>query len=339
MITQGSGGVLASLLRGSVVLTGRVCRCLPRLAALGPRVWAYACLDGKATDERQQRAYEAAVARAVKADKPEPTPEEIPRVTPSRRSPGDALGFLVAGSVVGFGVVGTVASVALPRLLAVVPDGIGPYVLGAAAVAWTGAALAVAPPLPADPEEEEVEEGQEDDVEDQAPEEQVPQADPREPLFWHVITALSDAEFTRRAGVHLDVLLSSAGAAGIVPADTEQARFRGWVEKGLGLPVTDSLGMRIEGKPVTRTGVRVDAVAGVLGMTPTALLEARTERGLQRSAEAPVQAPAEAPIPAQQEAPAAAFLTLIPGGLSATAPAPSQTPSPASPQEGAQEAR
>ncbi|MEU3778000.1 hypothetical protein AB0F11_33345 [Streptomyces sp. NPDC032472] len=350
-ITTGSGAVVSALLRGSVVLAGRICRCLPRLAGLGPAAWAMARRDAAATDERQQRAFEAAVKAARRAKQPEPTAEEIPRVAPVLRPAGEALGFMAAASVVGVGVLGTVVSTTVPRLLAVIPQGIGPYVVAATAVGWTAAALAVAPPPPAEDDDQEQLEGAGDDQEQPAVE-SAPQ-DRGEALLWHVLTALSDAEATKRQGVHLDVLLASAVTRGLLAEGTEQTEFRSWVE-ACGLPTIDKLGMRIEGKPTTRVGVRVDAATEALGMTPTALLEARSlaptwpagepqaEASVvpaaavgEEPAEAAANTPAETLVPAPAGPLLPAVLRLIPGGRMD----PDSAPSPALSQGQVQEAR
>ncbi|MET9603138.1 hypothetical protein [Streptomyces sp. NPDC006459] len=312
MILQGSSAVVSSLLRGSVVLAGRICRCLPWLVARGPAVWAMASRDAAATEEKQQRAFEAAVAAARKAKEAEPEPVDVPRVVPVRRPPGEALGFLAAASVVGFGVVGTAFSVTLPRLLAVVPEGIGPYVAAAAAVGWAAAAVAVAPPLPTDGDDDQE---QPEDAEDAESAE--PVLDRGTGLLLHVVGALAEAEGAGRAGVHLDAVLDSAAAARLIPDATEVKELRTWVE-GCGLPVEPKLGMRIEGKPTTRVGLRVDAATSVLGMAPAALLAARSRAALQAPGEPPAGAtntPAEPPVPA--------VLRLLPGMLLDPGKAPS----------------
>ncbi|MER5417261.1 hypothetical protein [Streptomyces virginiae] len=352
MITRGSGAVVSCLLRGSVVLAGRICRCLPRLVALGPVAWALACRDAAATDEKQQRAFEAAVAAARKAKEVEPEPDDVPRVVPVRRPPGEALGFLAAASVVGAGVLGTVVSVTVPRLLAAVPEGIGPYAVAVAVVGWTAAALAVAPPPAPAPTEDDGQE-QDDDQDAQGGAAEADGPDRGTALLLHVLTALSDAEFSRRAGVHLDVLLASAVVRGLLDEGTEQAEFRAWVES-TGLPTVDKLGMRIEGKPTTRVGLRVDTATQALGMTPTALLRARSEAPARPLGEASAQAPA-VPAAAVGEGPAEAAATTpaqAPAAVPVPAPAPAalrlilgggqdpeQAPSPTLSQSPAQEAR
>ncbi|MFB7983794.1 hypothetical protein [Streptomyces vinaceus] len=348
MITRGSGTVVHSLLRGSVVLAGRICRCLPRLVAFGPAVWAMACRDAAATDERQQRAFEAAVAAAQKAKEPEPDAEDVPRVSPVRRPVGEALGFLAAGAVVGFGVLGTVVSVAVPQLLAMTPQGIGPYVFGAVAVGWTAAALAVAPPVSA-----EVDDAQEQPEGTEDAEDAEPVQDAGTALLLHVVGALAEAEAAGRTGVHLDVVIDSAEDAGLIPDDTDQSVFRDWLTAA-GIPTVDKLGMRIAGKPTTRVGLRIDGATAALGMSPAALLRARAQAPAEARGETPAEAvrvpapavgegpaeagantPAEAPVPAPAGTPAPAVLRLIPGGLLAPDPVPSPTLS----QGQAQEAR
>ncbi|MEV7835368.1 hypothetical protein AB0P12_32810 [Streptomyces subrutilus] len=321
LITRGGGTVVSSLLRGSVVLAGRICRCLPRVAGLGPGVWAMACRDAAATDERQRHAFDAAVAAARKAAAPEPAPGDVPRVPPVRRPVGEALGFLAAGSVVGFGVVGTVFSVTIPRLVAAIPEGIGPYVAAAVAVGWTAAALAVAPPpTPADDHENDV--TGEQDTEDQ---DQPPAPDPGAALLTHVLGVLAVAETAGRAGVHLDAVRASAVAAGLLSEDIEQTAFRAWVES-CGLPTADKVGMRIEGRPVTRVGMRIAAATEALGMTPAALLRARSQTPAQTPVHTPGEAPADAvraPAPAVGEGP-----TQTPPGVPGSGPASTPVPAP-----------
>ncbi|MCJ0875229.1 hypothetical protein [Streptomyces sp. AP-93] len=163
------------------------------------------------------------------------------------------------------------------------------------------------------------------------------EADRGTALLLHVVGALAEAEGAGRAGVHLDVVLDSAAAAGLLPQGTELSVLRTWVE-GCGLPVEPKLGMRIEGKPVTRVGLRVDAATTALGMAPAALLAARSQAPVQTRGETPAAAaaaparvpaqavgewaaeaaahtPAEAPAPAPASTPAPALLRLIPGGL------------------------
>ncbi|MFF9011011.1 hypothetical protein ACF087_35200 [Streptomyces goshikiensis] len=194
-----------------------------------------------------------------------------------------------------------------------------------------------------DQEQDDQEQEQEQDGQEPEPEpEPEPELDLGMALLLHVLRALSDAEASRRAGVHLDVVLATAIAARLLPAGTEVGELRRWVES-CGLP-TREIGMRIGGKTVTRVGVRVDVVTEVLGMAPGALLRARSEATVRPPGEAPVEAarvpaqpagetpaaaapstPAEAPTPAPAEAPAPAVLRLIPGGRLD----PGQDPSPA----------
>lgn len=246
-------------------------------------------------------------AKGSPARKPEKTPEPKTR----RRVGVRHLGYAAGGAFFLWPVVG----------------GWVPTVLTTAPAVWVVAALIAGQQGDHNPGAEDEDEDDDQEHDDQeVPEEKAPAPDRGMELLLHVIRDLSDAEFSKRAGVHLDVLLDSAVAAGHVPEGTEQTEFRAWLEAA-GLPIEDKLGMRIEGKPVTRVGVRIDAATRALGMTPTQLLEARLKTL--------VQGPARVPVQAAPEAPAPALLRLIPGGL--------QPPSGASPlgssQEGAQGVR
>ncbi|MFB4424821.1 hypothetical protein C5F59_027545 [Streptomyces sp. QL37] len=136
-------------------------------------------------------------------------------------------------------------------------------------------------------------------------------------LLWHVVHALAAAESASRAGLHLDTVLDSAVQVGLIPADTELPAMRAWVEAA-GLPVADQVGYRIGGKPVTRVGFKLSAVTEALGMTPTALVQARSETPVGGASAAPTQPVEEIPVgvPASTstEAPVSAVLRLIPGG-------------------------
>ncbi|MFC8494729.1 hypothetical protein ACFUJU_28835 [Streptomyces sp. NPDC057235] len=292
-LTRGGGSALTALVSGSMVLAGKVCGCVP--AVLG-WVWGLASIDVEATAAAQAKA-----DRAAKAKQTDDEDEEVraPRVAPVRRPALEALGMLALGGGLAAGALGTVGALVWPYVQMLTPwRGVIATVGG---LAWMAAAWMLAPPAtPAD--EDEAEEELDEDQEQEAP---ASEADQGMALLLHIVRDLSDAEASKRAGVHLDVLLDSATTAGLVPEGTQTPALRAWLEAA-GLPVEDKLGMRIDGKPVTRVGVRIDAVTGVLGMSPTALLEARLK----------------ASAPAPSEAPAPAVLTLIPGGLHGPSPAP-----------------
>lgn len=203
-----------------------------------------------------------------------------------------------------------------------------PTVLTTAPVVWGVAAL-----IAGQQGDHDHDSAAEDDDQEQPQDTEAGEADRGTALLLHVVTALSDAEYTRRTGVHLDVVLASAVAAGLLAEDTEVSALRAWVEAA-GLPTTDKLGMRINGVPTTRVGLRVDAATAALGMTPMALLTARSQASVRDRGEArteavslPAQAvgegpaeaaagtPAEAPVPAPASTPVPAALRLIPGGL------------------------
>lgn len=267
-------------------------------------------------------------AKGSPAKKAEKTPEPTTR----RRIGVRHLGYAAGGAFFLWPVVG----------------GWVPTVLTTAPAVWVMAALIAGQQDDHDPGAEG------DDDQEQPQDTEMGEADRGTALLLHVVGALAEAEAARRTGVHLDVVLDSAAAAGLLPQGTELSVLRTWVE-GCGLPVEPKLGMRIEGKPVTRVGLRVDAATTALGMAPAALLAARSQAPVQTRGETPAAAPArvpaqavgegsaeaaantsaEATVPAPASTPALAALRLIPGGLLE----PDLTPSPAASQGQAQEAR
>ncbi|MFJ5658665.1 hypothetical protein ACIQD5_35710 [Streptomyces microflavus] len=337
---------IPDLVSGSWVLAGMGCGCVARVVRWA---WEQASADPEAAAAlaaHTQRA--AAVAQVVARAREEGEEEKAAAAlaglgaAPSGRRPVlEALAYLALGGMLAAGALATVAALAAPHLA--VLAGWRPMILTAGGLGWAVAAWAVAPPPP---KKQKVDA---DAVVQEEPTEAA-EGDPEEArgtaLLWHVITALSDAESTGRAGVHLDVVMDSAIAAGLIPADTELPVLRSWVEAA-GLPAVDKLGMRIEGKPVTRVGLRVDGAAGVLGMTPSALLTARSQTLAgggpatparpvgERPAETGPATPAPASSGGPSESPVPAVLRLLPGGRQHPAPA----PSPTAPQRSAQEAR
>lgn len=376
---QGVGAVLTALVSGSLVLGGRICTCLTtsgsrmwETACTDPAATAerQEAADEAARKRAAAKAKAAATRRRKRADDGEDDDEDdtgelteeqlsaitAPPVATVRRDTGDALAVLGLGGLLGAAGLYAGAQTVGPMIADLVGGNGSMIVCGGAAV-WAVAAWMVSPPpapapvpVPAElvedgfedgfedeeDEEDDLDEGDEefqeeelDDVEDAPPAEH-----PGSALLWHVIRDLSDAEATRRTGVHLDVLMDSAVAAGLLPPTTEQGAFRAWLEAA-GIPTVEKLGMRIEGKPVTRAGARVDAFTAAHGYSPTALLQApRTG-----SAQAPAEAPAPAPVEASVSISRGGFLTLIPGGLSDPAPAPSEAPPLPPLQGGTQEAR
>ncbi|MFE1545838.1 hypothetical protein ACFW61_36020 [Streptomyces microflavus] len=342
---------IPDLVSGAWVLAGMGCRCVARvvrwaweqasddpeaaaaLAAYTKRAAATEKAVEKAREEGDEKAAVAALA-------------ELGAAPSGRRPVLEALAYLALGGMLAAGALATVAALAAPHL-AVLADW-RPMILTAGGLGWSIAAWAVAPPPK--PKEQKADA---DVVVQEEPEEEA-EGDPEEArgtaLLWHVITALSDAESVGRAGLHLDVVLASAIETGLLPETTEAAEWRAWVES-CGIPVEDKVGYRIEGKPVTRVGVRLDAVTTALGMTPTALLTARSqtlagggpatparpvgERPAETGPATPAPAPATAPSGGPSESPVPAVLRLLPGGRQHPAPA----PSPTAPQGSAHEAR
>ncbi|MFI5635066.1 hypothetical protein ACIA8E_38125 [Streptomyces sp. NPDC051664] len=346
----GLGTALTALVNGSMVLTGKLCGCV---AHAGRLAWDAASTDPEATATRQAKADCAAQQKELKArqekrddqdDGAEGDLSEVtaPPVAPVRRPALEALGVLALGGVLAVG-----ALSAAWRLVSPAAGqwwaGMEPYhylIITGAGLAWMAAAWMVAAPLTAK-DDQDVKDEWDDHDQDDVQEDAVDAAEPEDrgtALLWHVLRALADAESAGRAGLHLDVVLDSATAAGLVPEDTEQPVFRGWVES-CGLPTADKVGMRIGGKPVTRVGLRIDAATEALGMTPLALLRARAATPAGGAAGTPAQpvgeTPAGAPTGAPVGVPVPAALRLIPGGRLD----PDQTPSPPLSQEKAGEAR
>ncbi|MFI6006680.1 hypothetical protein ACIA98_41150 [Streptomyces sp. NPDC051366] len=358
-VTSGSRGVLGMWWRGSLVMAGYACRCVGQGFALA---WRTARTDAAAVAQAKDKVRarrEAAAKKAEKAGKEStlPGPDAPIELDPEvgKRSFLAALGSVVLGGGLAVVAVGTGVSALVPLIPDLTPW--RPLIFGGGFVIWSAGALMLAPPPTpkddheSDSEGEELgEDGQEHTGEDQ---EQTPAPDPGTALLLHVVGALAAAEAAGRTGVHLDVVIDSAEDAGLIPGDTDQGVFRDWLTAA-GIPTVDKLGMRIGGKPVTRVGLRVDGATAALGMSPAALLRARSQAPATAPGETPAAAsrmpaqavgegpaeaaantPAEAPVLAPASTPAPAALRLIPGGLLG----PDSTPSPALSQGQAQEAR
>ncbi|MEV6574832.1 hypothetical protein [Streptomyces sp. NPDC051577] len=353
---KGLGAALTALVNGSMILTSRGCGCVADLARLA---WKEAATDPEATAENQAQANRAAqqkegkrraAARRGKGDHDEETEEQddlsdvqAPPVDPVRRSNLEAVGVLTLAGALAAGAINAAWRLMSPSTgewwAAATPY--HHLIYWGGGLVWMAAAWMVgAPPAPSaeddDPQEwaddpegeyEDPDDSQDayDDQDDENPGDSgglAPASDRGMDLLLHLMLDLSDAEFSRRAGVHLDVLLDSAKADGHVGQNTEQSDFRAWLE-AVGIPVEDKLGMRIEGRPVTRMGVRIDAVTTVLGMTPTALLNARGQARVRTPARVPVPAPHPGPPPALPQL----LLGRPPGPTAGHLPAPSPTAS------------
>ncbi|MFJ9096865.1 hypothetical protein ACIRIR_35910 [Streptomyces globisporus] len=257
---------LPDLVAGSWVLAGRGCACTARAVRWA---WDQACADPEAAAQLAAHTKRAEAAAALPEGEERDKAIKALGAAPSGRRPLlEALAYGALGGMLAAGALTTLIAMLVPLL----PD-LGPwqstlYIAGG--LAWSIAAWAVAPALGSTDTPAAAPGG--DAPEETSQEER--EAARGTALLWHLITALSDAESTGRAGVHLDVVLYSAITAGLLPEDTELTALRSWTTAA-GLPVTDKLGMRIEGRPVTRVGLRVDRATEALGMTPTALLEHR----------------------------------------------------------------
>lgn len=340
---QGIGPALTALVSGSMVLGGKICRCIPVAAKWA---WDMAAQDPAATAERQEKADAAARKRAAaklkarrsrrrkKASEDEETdpdaddqddedvdPETVtaPPVAPVVRGTGDTWGVLGIGAGVGVGavyagwkVVGEAAMVALAPHQ--------PLILCAGGLAWMATAWMLSPPLPAatadedqddefDPEDLE-DDADGDDPEDLEDEQDVPAParglSPAQRLAKHVLMTMSDLEFTGRPAIHVKTLLSSAESAGLLsPGAMDKLAFMKWLEAS-GFPITKTVNIKGD----RDQGVRVDRLTETLGMGPTEAVRRVYGADSPSPAPAPVQAPApappEAPVRVLPEAPAAA---------------------------------
>lgn len=321
---------LPDLVSGSWVLAGMGCGCVGRVLR-----WAW---DQASDDPAAAAQLAAYTKRAQAVEKVEGEEERAAALAalgaaPSGRRPAlEALAYLALGGMLAAGALATLAALAAPHLAALAEWRLG--ILAAGGLGWSVAAWWVVPP-PRSPKEAGT--GPAADVDQEDAEETRGTA-----LLWHLVTALSGAESAGRAGLHLDVVLDSAIEAGLLPATTEQPEWRTWVES-CGIPVADKVGYRISGVPTTRVGVRIDAATTALGMTPTALLAARSQHPAGGGPTTPARPVGETlantPAGAAPDTPAGgtvpAALRLIPGGRQH----PDQTPSPAVSQGSAQETR
>ncbi|MFZ3500675.1 hypothetical protein ACODT5_46960 [Streptomyces sp. 5.8] len=190
---QGIGPTLTALVSGSMILGGKICRCLPIAASWA---WDMAAQDPAATAEKQEEADKAAKKKvearlkarrarrrkkAAAGEEPEEDEDEehldpetatAPPVAPVIRGRGDTAGILGIGAAIGAG--GLYAAwmlVGEAAVTALAPQ--QPLILTAGGLAWVAAALMLAPPLPVakveedqgdDPDEEFEDEDLEDDA-------------------------------------------------------------------------------------------------------------------------------------------------------------------------------
>lgn len=323
---------LPDLVSGSWVLAGMGCGCVGRVLRWA---WDQASDDPAAAAQLAAYAKRAQAVEGVEGEEERAAALAALGAAPSGRRPAlEALAYLALGGMLAAGGIATLAALVTPHLAALAEWRLG--ILVAAGIGWSVAAWSVAPPPPAPktPADTELADGDDVDQDDAADDQDTEEARGTA-LLWHLVAALSGAESAGRAGLHLDVVLDSAIEAGLLPATTEQAEWRTWVES-CGIPVEDKVGYRIAGKPTTRVGVRIDAATTALGMTPTALLAARFQHPAGEGPTAPARPVGETPATTTAQTPAGAApttpastpvpaaLRLIPGGR----PHPDQTPSP-----------
>ncbi|MBZ2410834.1 hypothetical protein HX747_30965 [Streptomyces sp. L06] len=261
-VTRGGRAAMTALVSGSVILTGRLCRCAGTALSWA---WDLASVDADATAAEQYGADQRATAKAAKIAKAaaKKAAEDgddqdddqagarlvsAPPVRPVRRPAVEALGMLGIGAGLVAGAVATVWPLVAPHLAALAPWR-GAIAAGIT-VAWMAAAWMIAPTPPA-PAEEDQEEGEE-------------AASPADLLARHVLEVLAELEAAGRPGVHVTALVSSAEEAGLLaPGAMDKTRMRAWLPAS-GIPVTKSVKVRGE----VDFGVRVDRVTKALGMSP-----------------------------------------------------------------------
>ncbi|MFD8549784.1 hypothetical protein [Streptomyces sp. NPDC059649] len=316
-VTRGAGAALTALVSGSMVLSGRMCRCAAHAVTWA---WDQVSVDAEATAAAQDRADKAAQAKAAKAkakieawrrkqkgaededdaeDEHQDEQEEVRAapVRPVRRPALESLGMFILGGVLVAGTGGTLGVLVWPYMQALAPwRGMIATVGG---LAWMAAAWMVAPP-PAEDDENEDQDEHQDDVEDA-------EVSPGDLLARHVLGALAALEEEGRPGLHVVHLIATAEKAGILaPGAMDKAAMRAWLEAS-GFPVTKSVKVRRE----VDYGVRVDRLTEALGMGPGEALKRVFGGGPAAPAERAPQAPTEAPVEAAAIPAPAPGLTLV----------------------------
>ncbi|RZE50714.1 hypothetical protein C0Q98_31765 [Streptomyces albidoflavus] len=306
---------MTALVSGSVILTGRLCRCGG--AAL---VWAWdlASVDADATAAVQAKADQRATAKAKKAAKAKRTEGDegddhgdvdqeqpavsAPPVRPVRRPAVEALGMLGIGGGLVAGAVATVWPLVAPHLAALAAwRGV---IASAVTLAWMAAAWMVAPAPPAAP----VEEDQEAEENQEAEEDQEEAASPADLLARHVLGQLAELEAAGRRGVHVTALIASAEEAGLLQLGAmDKTAMRAWLPAS-GIPVTKSVKVRGD----VDFGLSVAHVTAALGMSPGEALRRLSGEAPETPVEAPSGEAPETPVEGAPEAPAPAPVEALP---------------------------
>ncbi|MER7046757.1 hypothetical protein [Streptomyces jumonjinensis] len=185
-VTRGSWAAITALYRGSVVLAGRICRCIGRSIA-----WAWS------------------QAGAVPA--PEPAEDE-PEKPPGKRSFGETAAIFGLGALLASGAISTIAALIADQLADIhVSDPVQGVITTAGGAGWAAAAWAVAPPPgPRKPRDKEAPPPSEEPVDPAA-----------EPPTRDTVAALLRDLSGPTGGVHLKTL---AGALPGGPWTTGQVR-------------------------------------------------------------------------------------------------------------------
>ncbi|MEU8886105.1 hypothetical protein [Streptomyces hydrogenans] len=332
-VTRGAGAAFTALWSGSIVLTGKICGCIPTILRWG---WDQASIDAPATAAAQAEADKKTLAkakakatkekaRAAKArkkaadeeddDEDDDDQEDVeepevtaPPVPPVRRPFLESGGMFLIGGILAAGTLGTAVTLAVPHLQAFSPwKGV---IVTVGGLAWMVAAWMLAPtPAPAEEDEDqdevEVEEFEDtdEDQEEGEPPVSEPQPTPGDLLVRHVLAELAELEMAGRPAVHLTTLIASAEEQGLlVPGSMDKLVLRDWLEAS-GIPVTKQVGI----KRKNDYGVRVDRLREALKAAPgealADLLGGGPRTAQQTPAETPVPAPAEHPAQAPAETP------------------------------------
>lgn len=342
---QGVGPALTALISGSMILGGKICRCLPVAAKWA---WDMAAQDGVATAEKQEEADKAARKRAaakLKArrsrrrkraadddtdldsddqDEEDIDPDTVtaPPVAPVVRGRGDTCGVLGIGLGIGAGALYAAWKVVGEDIAALLAPQ-QPLILCGGGLVWMAAAWMVAPPLPVakvkedqddDPDDEFEDEDLDDDVDEDA-ETARTYLSPGQKLQRHILARLAELEdqYGGKGGLHVVSLITSAEEAGLLsPGAMTKKQMRDWLEAS-NFPVAKSTrqpkGVPSLGSEVDY-GIKVEELSGVLGSSVSVAFRNMYPTPVETPPPAPVRTPAQTPAPAPAEAPSG-----VPGGV------------------------
>ncbi|MFE9259147.1 hypothetical protein [Streptomyces sp. NPDC006879] len=345
---------LTALVNGSMVLLGKGCTC----AGHGLRLaWDAAALDTEATAKAQKQADRAAQRkeaarrkrRSKKADPDDDLDEDdehqdvdlhditAPAVDPIHRPAWEALGILGFGAALAVGALSAAVRLFGPAASQwwAAAESYRPLIVTGGGLAWMVAAWMVAPPAPANDEDEFVSEDQEDDedlvdadddMEDQDLEDDVAADDglsPGQRLQRHVLDLLAtvETEYSGKGGLHVVKLLESAEQSGVLsPGSMTKKQLRDWLEAS-NFPVAKSCRQpRDIPSPATSDvdyGVKISELRDVLGRDVAEVYRDLYETPVVAAPAAPTEAPLPTPAQTPPAAPVPAPAGPVPGGAPA----------------------